>query len=197
VITFAEIREVHRKERESAKLVPLPDTFWKDVAEYFAEKMRKYEDLKKTSSKFTDKVLTQFERELRNAGNVLIELYTIREKKMLMLAWGEVGGSKADTRALTPEEREVFERIVEELRSARDRILANAMAGEKIESREEEKEEEEEMVRIKVLEKIPAFLGTDLNLYGPYEPGQVVELPARYAKLIVEKGKASIVEEKA
>ena len=184
MITFAEIREVHRKERESAKLVPLPDTFWKDVAEYFAEKMRKYEDLKKTSSKFTDKVLTQFERELRNAGNVLIELYTIREKKMLMLAWGEVGGSKADTRALTPEEREVFERIVEELRSARDRILANAMAGEKI-------------VRIKVLEKIPAFLGTDLNLYGPYEPGQVVELPARYAKLIVEKGKASIVEEKA
>ena len=50
MVTFEEIREFHRKERASPKLVQLPSDFWKKVAEYFAEKMKKYEELKKIAS---------------------------------------------------------------------------------------------------------------------------------------------------
>ncbi len=197
MVTFEEIREFHRKEKSTPKLIQLPPDFWKSVADYFSEKMKKYEELKNTSSRFTDKVLTQFERELRNAGRVLLELYTLREKKMLMLAWGEAGGNKADIRALTPEEGELYRKIVEELKKGRDAILANALAGEKSEKREKVKEKQEDTMRVKILDKVPAFLGTDLNLYGPYEPEQTVSLPPRYAKLLIEKGKAEPVNENA
>ena len=33
-------------------------------------------------------------------------------------------------------------------------------------------------------------MGTDLNLYGPYSKGDNVELPEKYAKLLIDKGKA-------
>lgn len=195
MVSFEELREVHRKERASPKLVPLPKGFWNGVAEYFSRKMKKYEDLRKNPTRFTDKVVSKFEREVRNAGRVIVELYTLREKKMLMLAWSEVATKeKNDLRQLVPEERKIYKGIVEMLKGGRGQILANVLAGQVSEEQETEPEQEPGTQKVRILDDVASFLGTDLNLYGPYEKDQLAELPLRYAKLLVDKGKAELVD---
>ena len=194
MITFEELREVHRKEMSSQTLVPLAPDFWNSVASYLKEKMEKYEKLRTETTKFTDKVLAQFERELRNAGRVIKDLYAAREKKILLLAFTEVATEEAvDIRGMTPEEQGLFKKVVGILKSGRDKILTATLAGEKAEEKKEEEKKEPESVRVKILDKVPSFLGTDLKLYGPFEKGETVELPQKYANLLIEKGKAEPV----
>ena len=191
MLSFEELREVHRKERSSPGVLPLDSEFWKEVAGYIHSKMGKYEELSASESRFTDKVLTKFERELRNAARVIVELYALRERKILMLAWSEVAtDEKTDVRPLTPEEKEFFSRMVSVMKGVRGEVLDKALAGEKSEVKEAKSKEDSGKTKVEVLEEVQAFMGTDLNLYGPYSAGDVVELPEKYAKLLLDKGKA-------
>ncbi len=40
---------------------------------------------------------------------------------------------------------------------------------------------------IKILSDIPSFVGTDLKEYGPYKPGQVIDLPEKIAQLFISR----------
>ena len=191
MLSFEELREVHRKERASPGILSLEQDFWKNVAEYINSKMGKYEELSSSKSRFTDKVLSKFERELRNAARVIVEFYALRERKILLLAWSEVAtDEKTDTRPLTPEEKEFFSRMVSVMKGARTEVLDRALAGERSKVKKEKSEEESGKLKVDVLEDVQEFMGTDLNLYGPYSAGDLVELPEKYAKLLLDKGKA-------
>jgi DNA replication initiation complex subunit (GINS family) len=195
VLSFEDLRDAQRKERSNPGIQPLKAEFWKDVAGYVSNKMEKYDELREGSSRFTDKVVAKFEREMRNAARVIVELYALRERKIIMLAWSEVATEeKTDTRPLAPEERELFQQLVRVLKGVRQNVLDSALAGEESEVKPGKKETEHEKLRVAILEEVQAFMGTDLNLYGPYSAGEEVELPERYAKLLVDKGKAKLPE---
>ena len=131
MISFEQLREVHRKERSKPSVLLISPSFWKEIAEYIFKKMKKYEELRKNTSRFTDKVLVKFERELRNAARVIVELYALRERKIILLAWSEVAtDEKTDVRSLTPEEKEFFTRMVNVMKASRKEILDRALAGE-------------------------------------------------------------------
>ena len=131
MLSFEELRDAQRKERSNPGIQPLKPEFWKEVAEYMSNKMTKYQELSKGSSRFTDKVLAKFEREMRNAARVIVELYDLRERKILLLAWSEVATEeKVDTRPLTPEENELFSRMVQVSGRVRQDVLDKALAGE-------------------------------------------------------------------
>ncbi len=196
MLTFEMLREIQLKERQSKELVPLPENFWKEVAEYMKEKLARWEELRKNPSKFADKVLIEFERELKSAALVVQDIYRMREQKIISLAHiSVISEEEPDDTSLTPEERALLKELIDALSKSRKEILLAILSGEKAEEEAEEEKEEEakpNMLKIKILERVPAFLGTDLQLYGPYEPGEVVELPVKYAKLLIEKGKAEI-----
>ncbi len=40
---------------------------------------------------------------------------------------------------------------------------------------------------VKIISDIPSFVGTDLKEYGPYKPGEVVELPEKIAQLFLSR----------
>lgn len=40
---------------------------------------------------------------------------------------------------------------------------------------------------VKIISDIPSFVGTDLKEYGPYKPGDVVELPEKIAQLFLSR----------
>ena len=198
MISFEGLREVHRKERASPKLVSIPSGFWKDVSEYFAGKMRKYEELRSNTSRFTDKVLTQFEKEIRNAGRIIKELYTLRERKIIRQAGTEVAtDEKQELQDMVSEEKKIYGAIVDNLKAGRDGVLAKVLAGEKIGQKDDKDGDkaESDSLKIKITDSVASFLGTDLNLYGPYEKDQLAELPTKYAKLLIEKGKAEMFKE--
>lgn len=195
MVNFEALREIHRKERAGAKLGTIPSNFWKEVADYFAAKMQKYEELRKNPSRFTDKVLTQFEKEIRNAGRIIKELYTLRENKLIRRACIEVAtDDKQDLQALVPEERKIYEALLLNLKAGRDGILAKVLAGESLGKVSNSDEAVEDFEKVKITGAVASFLGTDLNLYGPYEKDQLAELPPKYAKLLIEKGKAEKVK---
>jgi DNA replication initiation complex subunit (GINS family) len=191
VLSFEELRDAQRKERSSPGIQPLKPEFWKEVAEYMSNKMAKYQELSEGSSRFTDKVLAKFEREMRNAARVIVELYDLRERKILLLAWSEVATEeKVDTRPLTPEEGELFSRMVQVSGRVRQDVLDKALAGEASKIKAVPGKKEAKKKGVEILEDVQAFMGTDLNLYGPYSKGENVELPEKYAKLLIDKGKA-------
>ena len=191
MLSFEGLRDAQRKERSNPGIQPLKPEFWKDVAEYMSRKMERYQELSKKASRFTDKVLAKFEREMRNAARVIVEFYALRERKVIMLAWSEVATEeKTDTRPLTPEEREFFSRMVAVMKGVRQDVLDKALAGEESEIKTPESKEKVDKTKVEILEDVQAFMGTDLILYGPYSKGDNVELPEKYSKLLIDKGKA-------
>lgn len=198
MVSFEELREVHRKERASPKLVEIQASFWKDVSEYFARKMEKYNELKNNPSKFTDKVLNRFEKEIRNAGRIIRELYTLRERKISRIANAIVAtNEEQDIQDMLPEEQKIYDALIMTLKSGREAILTKVLAGEMVgvAKKEGEGTGKKDTQKVSITDGVSSFLGTDLNLYGPYEKGQTAELPLKYAKLLIEKGKAEILKE--
>ena len=53
--------------------------------------------------------------------------------------------------------------------------------------------QEHERIKVKFLEKVEQFVGTELDLYGPFEPESIAELPKEIADILVNKGSASIL----
>ncbi|MDY6766091.1 MAG: hypothetical protein SVW77_01880 [Candidatus Nanohaloarchaea archaeon] len=51
-------------------------------------------------------------------------------------------------------------------------------------------EEDDGRVTVQVQERVPEFMGTDLEPYGPFEEGDEVEVPAENADVLVQQGKA-------
>lgn len=45
-------------------------------------------------------------------------------------------------------------------------------------------------VTVRTLERVPEFMGTDLEPYGPFEAGEEAEIPAENAEVLEEQGKA-------
>ncbi|PIN80004.1 hypothetical protein COV13_04370 [Candidatus Woesearchaeota archaeon CG10_big_fil_rev_8_21_14_0_10_32_9] len=50
-----------------------------------------------------------------------------------------------------------------------------------------------ESVKIKVLCDLPKFVGTDKNIYGPFNKNDEAEVPSNIAMLLVKKGRASSI----
>lgn len=49
-------------------------------------------------------------------------------------------------------------------------------------------------IKVKFLQKVEQFVGKELEIYGPFEPGTTAELPKEIADILVNKGSASIVD---
>ncbi|WP_313694273.1 hypothetical protein [Halorarum halobium] len=69
------------------------------------------------------------------------------------------------------------------------------------ESQEEEQSETEdsednetEYVEVRITSEVPEVRGTDLDVYGPFEKDEVVEVPEDNADILVNRGKAEFVE---
>ena len=59
----------------------------------------------------------------------------------------------------------------------------------------EDVDDETEYVKVRVKSSIPEFRGTDLEVYGPFDEGEEVELPRDNAEIFVNRGNAELLEE--
>ena len=51
-------------------------------------------------------------------------------------------------------------------------------------------EDSAELKLLRILEQVPQFVGTDLEVYGPFKPEDVANIPSDVANLLVETGSA-------
>ena len=185
MITFNDIYEASRKERYSEKLQPFSDNFISDVAEYLKDK--KEISLKKEDD-FSD-VINKTRKQLENAITLFKELMNRRRRKIfnLVLIAYETGVSKRDFENMFDFEKELFENLMKLMDSSGKKVssVLNGKNG---------LDEETNFLKISFKESVGEFMDLDGKRTGPFEKGQVVSISDSIAKILIDSGKAEVIE---
>ena len=179
MITYNDIYEAARKERYSEQLQPLSKNFIAEVSKYLKEKK---EIASKEDDIFSD-VIIKTKKQLENAITLFKELMLRRRKKILSLVLiaAETGISRQDFENMLDIEKELFEELMKCIDSA-DKKLNEALEGKEKETKKNE------LVVFK--EDVEEFLDFEGNKVGPFEKGQIANLPVEIAKILIDDNKA-------
>ncbi len=182
MITYNDLYEAARKERYSDNLQPLPKNFIGEVSNYLKEKKQlslKDEDI------FSD-MITKTKKQLENAVTLFKEMIIRRKKKILnlVLIAAETGISKQDFDNMLSFEKALFEDLMKSIESS-DKKLSELLNGKREEFRNE-------LIMFK--EDVGELLDVEGKKLGPFEKGQIVNIPKEVAKILVDDGKAGVVD---
>jgi DNA replication factor GINS len=168
MLTYETIRKIFEDEKMSQGLTRLPEDFFEEVKKYLEKKSK----LVRTESDRWE--LDSIKRRLRT-------IFEMRERKIINAALSYVRSGEIPQNMI-PEEKKFFDSVVENIKKfQRER-----------EERFEEKKEKKLMVTI--LSEVPAFVGTNLQNYGPFKRGDITTLPEPNANLLIEKRVAERIE---
>ncbi|GAH83070.1 unnamed protein product, partial [marine sediment metagenome] len=181
--TYSDLYEAARKERYSEQLQSLQKNFITEVAEYLKEKKQlslKEDDI------FSD-MIVKTKKQLENATTLFRELMIRRRKKILnlVLIAAETGISKQDFGNMLSFEKSLFEELIKNIENS-DKKINELLNREKVE------ELKNELVIFKT--DVEEFLDMEGEKIGPFQKGQIANIPKEIAKILIEDSKAEIVE---
>ena len=182
MLTYNDIYETSRKERYSEQLQPIPKNFIDEVSNYLKEKK---EIASKEDDIFSD-VIVKTKKQLENAITLFKEMMLRRRKKILnlVLIASETGISKQDFENMLDFEKELFEEFMKCI-DISDKKLSGVFEGKK-------KDNKNELVVFK--ENVEDFVNLEGEKMGPYEKGQIANIPSEIAKILIEDGKCENIE---
>jgi len=183
MIAYNDIYETLRKEKYSEQLQQLPKDFIKEVSDYLREKR---EIAEKKEDMFSD-VISKTKKQFENAISIFREIMLRRKKKLLQLAFiaRETGISKRDFENMLDFEKEIFDNIVKNLEEE-DKKINDFINGKK---------EEKTNVLIMFKEDVEEFLDLNGEKVGPFEKGEIANLPEEIVKILEDAKKVELVEE--
>jgi len=184
MISYNDLYESARKERNFEQLQILPKKFIEEVREYLKEKK---ELASKEDDVFSD-VILKTKKQMENAVTLFKEIMRRRRKKILSLVLiaAETGISKQDFDNMLPVEKGLFEEIMKCV-SISDKSLDGELNGKR------EEIQYNELVLFK--DSVEEFVGMEGERMGPFEKGQVANIPKTIAKILIESEKAELVAE--
>jgi DNA replication initiation complex subunit (GINS family) len=185
MITYNDIYEAEKKERYSDQLQQLPKNFVREVSEYLKEKK---EISLKDNDIFSD-VVIKTKKQLENASLLFRQLILRRKKKILnlVLIASETGISKQDFDNMLFFEKTLFEELMKSIDISDKKLLEMLNGGN------EEQRQKNDLVVFK--EHVDEFMGMDGEKVGAFDKGQMANLPKEIAKILIDSGKAELVEE--
>ncbi len=219
-VNFERVTKVYREESGKKTLVSLEADFYDKLAAYIA---RLDDSANKEAQKNPNspKALL-LQDELRKVRKRRDQIFTYRERKLALLASSRASGAEVDVPNLPGQERSLFENIVALLKKSRaDAFGGSPFAADSapppamestVAKPEAPKKEPERMkvvraedtkrvaapatlkdhVLVHVLEDLPPFAGIDMTYKLKKE--DVVTLPKTIAEILVNRGKARIVQ---
>ncbi len=200
VITYEILFDLLREEKGTNSLVKLDKDFYDKVAKYLAEKKAILESQEKKASVFTASETLKTKKQLDNIQRILREFYERREFKIIDLALFQSRTSEVvDLSIMLEIEKEFYFAVLESLNLFRREILMSLLEAKtpKIPSREALKPNSDvtpkELKTVRFVQAVPKFVGTDLNVYGPFEEEDVASLPKAVADVLIKKEKAKII----
>jgi DNA replication initiation complex subunit (GINS family) len=184
MITYNDLYESARKERNFEQLQVLPKKFIEEVRIYLKEKK---EIASKEDDVFSDVILKN-KKQLENAVTLFKEIMRRRRKKILglVLIAAETGISKQDFDNMLPVEKQLFEEMMKCI-SVSDKSLDGELNGKK------EEVQLNELVIFK--EDVEEFMDMEGEKMGPFQKSQIANIPKEIANILIEGGKAEIVSE--
>ena len=218
-VNFERVTKVYREESGKKTLVVLEADFYDKLASYIA---RLDESANKEVQKNPNSAKAlMLQDELRKVRKRRDQIFTYRERKLALLASSRASGAEVEVPNLPAQERGLFESMVALLTKSRaDAFGGSPMVGEaeahpppssspKSESAKKEPERMKvvraedtkripvppslkDHVLVHVLEDLPPFAGIDTTYRLKKE--DVVTLPKTIAQILVDRGKARIVQ---
>ncbi|MDO8656361.1 MAG: hypothetical protein Q7K45_03920, partial [Nanoarchaeota archaeon] len=172
---------------------------------YLREKQTLLEQTHQQDELFAIGERQKLEYELRSIQRIVKQMYELREKKIIDIALNrsKTGSDIIDTSAMVMEEKEFYEHVLRTLDTYRRGILISLLKCElpnvqqqriplaplTLELRQEKPVAPGKM-HIKLLQAVPQFIWTDMKEYGPFAPGETIEIYKEIAELLVRKGRA-------
>jgi len=183
MITYNDLYEAARKERYSDQLQQLPKNFILEIAEYLKEKK---ELVSKDDDLFSD-MIAKTKKQLENATTLFKELMTRRRKKILdlVLIAAETGISKQDFDNMFSFEKSLFEELMKNIEGS-DKSLSEILNGKKAET------SKNELIVFK--SDVGEFMGMEGEKIGPFSKGEIANITKEVASILVEDGKADVLE---
>lgn len=206
-ITYETLFEFLRREKSREELQKLDENFFSNVVEYLKEKESLMIKQRSTPDLFSFEDEKKSNDQLINIKKLIKELYERREKKIINIALNKsrTNSSIIDASSLLPEEKLMFDELIEHLNRYRLGILSNILQNhlpyfekkEKTGDITQETETEEYTKKkkiIKFLYPVPKFVGPELDVYGPYEAEEIATLPEEVVRVLVEKKRAEEIK---
>jgi DNA replication initiation complex subunit (GINS family) len=209
-LSFEQLFDLLRQEREQGELVALREDFYVDVVAYLKSKQKLLDTA--GNDVFSPEV-DSLKKQLFSLRRVLKEIYDRREQKILHLASNAAKTSSdfVDLAALTPEEKECYKESFSLLKKYRRQLLldifsmkapalsaqieAKKVKDEAFDKRVDEitdRFDDKASIKVKFLRDVPKFLGKDSSAFGPFTQGDEKELPQNIAQILIKKGHAEI-----
>ncbi|MGV8086839.1 MAG: hypothetical protein ACP5N1_04365 [Candidatus Woesearchaeota archaeon] len=201
-ITYDLLFDIIKIEKSREDLQKLDEKFYKDVIDYLSTKKAVIDN---PNTPIRERELTKIQ--LGNVKRLLIELYERREKKIINLAIYKVktGDGIITTEILLSEEKVLFNTLYVQLSRYRSEILDNVLEGiipdpqamelhstaKKIVPIIEDDDTESVGIKsVRFIKSVPRFLGSELEIYGPFEENDIASLPSKIADILVKKNRA-------
>jgi len=197
-INYISLRKIQEMEKKSPVLTDLTQNFYNDLSKFLKSLNSRLEN-EKSPQKTT--LLTD---EIQNISKIALNIYELREKKILLAAVSKVRGGNPELKNLTDEEKNLFNTVLTSMRNTRVKILknkeknnektTNSVEKEKPEENEEiEEEKENNNPIVRVTQNIPEFIGTDKNKYN-LRKDDVLSLPKDMSEMLLKRGAIEKIE---
>ncbi len=207
-ITYETLFEVLRREKNNEDLQKLEQDFFSEMKKYIEEKNRSLLEKPRL-----DQFLEGYENEqnairiqLNNIRKLIKDIFDRRERKIMEMAINKAktGSNVIDTSSLLPEEKGFFEhqiRLISEFRYDLLELILTGSKRQEMPPKEEPKDlnmalseqNDKAFKKVQILESVPKFVGVDLEIYGPFDTDEQLELHPEIAEMLVKVNKARII----
>jgi hypothetical protein len=170
-----ELRKVYRLETTSPKLSKLDPDFYKATKKFLSEEKKKY------SQALEDSFSPSSLKKLETIKKMIEKIREIRLKKCmnLCLMYSRTNAFKEES--LIDFELDFAKGMIKLIDKQNEQTDSIFGINKKV------KEEQLQVIKIKVLQKIPTFIGGDMKEYGPFEKDDICEIPESVCKILEAK----------
>ncbi len=188
---YEKLYAIWLKEIENKSLQGLPPRFYEELSRYIntLRKGLNNENLGRIESKI-------IESELKNAQFMIKDLCILRLEKILKSILRKDETVEVQ---LNPVEKKYFKPLIDSLKNY-FMFISNILEGKIIGEIEKElrsikiDEFKKEKIAVRILENLPAIVGTDMKVYGPFKKGDIVVLPSKNVETLIKRNKAKIIK---
>ncbi|MFH2106376.1 MAG: hypothetical protein ABII22_03885 [Candidatus Micrarchaeota archaeon] len=163
-IDYSSLRDIQRKESESAAIVSVDDGFYGEVSEVLSAK---------TAEAFRSNSLLAI-RECENLKRIVLGIFSKREEKIILMALRNENNSEG----LTKEEKEMLKNLVDIINKRRSHVNDLLFLSKR---------------RVRILKDVEQYTGTDNNTYGPFKTGEECSLPKVEADWLLKSKLADLI----
>jgi len=198
VLDLKTLFEIWKKQNtDKHKIIALSENFYSEVAEFLKKLEKEIEEIK--NLEFEDhesfkKLFLKKEKSLIESKALIEKIFKIRTMLLVNLAYKYAfSETNLNVKGISKEEKLFLEKILEEIKEFKLKVIKKVTKGENPSYGIEEREEEEPYYIVAAIDYIPQFIGADLKIYGPFEPEEVFSIPESNYKILKEKNKIKLI----